>query len=222
MLKRKQFENSNSNSNSTNPITYDLQYYEPTNCDKISLKNRDIYFSSLISDKTITQLIQFIQFIKNNEPNNTSTIYIHITSKGGFISSLYPFIQFKSTYNYHLTSIINGECDDAAIILSNICDYRIITKNSVCKFSQYHNLNNKTYWGYFMQENMNFNQDGNENSKFLSQLYDLFLNHIKSKFNTEKLNNLFNHLLNNSNINQNIWNSKKYKKLGLADEIINL
>ena len=73
-----------------------------------------------------------------------------------------------------------------------------------------------------MQENMNFNQDGNENSKFLSQLYDLFLNHIKSKFHTEKLNNLFNHLLNNSNINQNIWNSKKYKKLGLADEIINL
>ena len=170
---------------------FDLQYYNLTNCDKIYSKNKDIYFNAHINH------------------NNNNTIYIHITSKGGYLSSIFKFIDFKKTINYHLTSIMVHECNDIAIILSNLCDYRLITKNTVCKLSNYNHNIYTNYWGYFKQ----CNQDEQSILLFKNNLYNLFLNTINTKINTEK----FNIYLIYSN---NIWNSKKSKKLGLVDEII--
>ena len=207
MLKRKHIDN---NIHYTPPKNnFDLEYHNPTNCDKINIINRDIYFSAIVSDITIDKLIEFIQFVKNKNYSDTSTIYIHITSKGGYLSSIFKFIEFKKTYNYHLTSIMINECNDIAIILSNLCDYRYITKNTICKLSKYDGYNYRNYWGYFKQ----CNEHEESITIFKTNLYNLFLNTIKTKINLEKFN-IYLTLL------YTIWNSKKCKKLGLVDEII--
>tara|TARA_B100001142_G_scaffold263903_1_gene267333 strand:+ start:812 stop:1456 length:645 start_codon:yes stop_codon:yes gene_type:complete len=214
MSKRKLIDNNILHTNNTQTYNnFDLQYYNLNNCDKIYTKNKDIYFSATINDITIHKLIEFIQYIHINH-NNNNTIYIHITSKGGYLSSIFKFIDFKKTINYHLTSIMIDECNDIAIILSNLCDYRLVTKNTLCKLSKYNDNNHnnyRNYWGYFKQ----CNEDEESILLFKTNLYNLFLNTIKTKITLEKFNT---YLIHSHNIN--IWNSKKSKKLGLIDEII--
>lgn len=211
MLKRKEIEQFDINqASSINSNNFDLQYINPVNCDKIKLKNRDIYFTCIISDDSINKLIEYIIYIKQKNPSDLNTIFIHITSKGGYVSSLLTFLNFKQTSNFHLTSIIVDHCNDAAIILSSMCDYRIITKNSVCNLSKYDYINYKNYWGYFKQCEL----DETSTSYLKNLIYDLFLKFIKTKLNNEKLNA---YLIYSSNNN---FNSKKCKKLGIIDEIV--
>lgn len=214
MSKRKNYQIDKNIYNTYTDNNFDLQYHNPKNCDKINTKNKDIYFSATINDITISKLIEFIKIIKNKYCSrgtyDNNTIYIHITSKGGYLSSIFKFIEFKKTINYHLTSIMIDECNDIAIILSNLCDYKLITRNTSCKLSKYlNNGNYKNYWGYFKQ----CNEDEESIILFKTNLYNLFLNNINTKINIQRLIMYF-------NVIDNVWNSKKCKKLGLADEII--
>ena len=203
-------------------VLYDI-YNDESTCNKIKLLDNHVYFNAIICDKTINKLMEFIQNITqsfefnkkkfvNNEYDNHKTIYLHINSKGGNLKSILPFIAFKNEFNIEITSIIQRECNDAAILLASICDYRIIKKNATCKLSSYtdKNLHNNLpyFWDYFKQ----CNNDTGEIIEFKNTLYSLFCNTIDSKITIDKLNIYLNQ--------NNNWNSKKYKKLGLADEII--
>ena len=203
MLKRKNsqyYYNDNNNDN----IKYDIIYKNLKNCDSIKKKDNSIYFNSTISDETIYKLIEFIEIIRKT----TNYIDLYITSKGGYISSLMKFIDYKNQYfNLNIRSIINDECNDCAIILASCCNYRIITKKSICSISPYNNLTYINYWGYFKQYD-----DNTINIKNI--LIDLFIKKIKSKITNENLIIYF------ENSNNNILNSKKCKKLGFIDEII--
>ena len=75
--------------------------------------------------------------------------------------------------------------------------------------TSYNDLQNlKNYWGFLKQcENNQFEVECLKNS-----IYNLFCNVIDSKITQEKLQT---YLMQNS-----YWDAKKYKKLGLADEIV--
>ena len=216
MLKRK---NSNTNlsyenNNNVQDELYDLYYFNGLNNDSIKLKDNNIYFTSTINDQTINKLIEFIQYIHNKNCNNT--INIHITSKGGTLVSLLAFIEYRKKNNIYLTSIILNECNDAAIILANLCDYKLITKKSTFLLSKYdfnyvyNYYNNSNYWGFFKQ----CNNDEISINNFKDLLFNLLLNKINSKLNSEKLSIYLK--------NTNTFDSKKCKKLGLVNDIIEI
>ena len=200
----------NYNYNNNNYKFYDYYKNDQTNCN-ITLCDNHIYFNSLINNETINILkINILCFISNKHLiNNISTLYLHINSKGGNIQNLFDFINFKSSIAIEIISIVENNISDCAIILAASCNYRIINKNAKCTLSGYNNNQKfKNYWGYLKQyENNEFEIDYLKNS-----IYNLFCNIIDSKITKEKLDK---YLLENC-----CWDAKKYKKLGLADEII--
>tara|TARA_B100001093_G_scaffold295960_1_gene282235 strand:+ start:1524 stop:2216 length:693 start_codon:yes stop_codon:yes gene_type:complete len=207
------------NSSNINPDTcYIYNKYENLlNCDKIIIADNHIYFYAIISQNTIDKLKEYIQSINsyyqvNKKKLTNSTIYLHINSKGGNLKLLMSFLNFKNELNMEITSVIEKECNDAAILLASICDYRIIKKNATCNLSSYNHCYSSTnfpyYWSYFKQCNNNID----EIMEFKNTLYLLFCNISDSKITSDKLDKYLH--------KNNSWNSKKYKKIGLADEII--
>lgn len=213
----------NSNVNKQFYKLYDC-YINQTNCDKILLCDNHIYFNSSINKLTMNQLLIYFNLIINNKQllGYNISIYLHINSKGGILEHLYDFISFKNNCVYEIISIIENEANDCALILASLCNYRIIKKDAKCKLSAYNYLNSYNdnesnnnnnnnllnYWDYFKQcENNYF-----EIESFYNNLFNIICNVIDSKITSTKLNQ---YLLKN-----NIWDAKKYKKLGLADEIV--
>ena len=88
--------------------------------------------------------------------------------------------------------------------MASICNYRIIKKNVVCKFMKYDF--NSNYWYIFKQ------CDDDDEIIYIKNILDDLYNNIHHKITKEKFLVYLNQ--------NNTWNSKKYKKLGLADEII--
>ena len=220
--------NNTNNTNNTNKRKFDIEYdYEKkltnnnykiynfykndsTNCNIILCDNH-IYFNSLINNETINILKLNIHSLIANKHliNNNSTLYLHINSKGGNVLNLLEFINFKSTIALEIISIVENFVSDCAILLAATCNYRIINKNAKTMLTSYHDLQNlKNYWGFLKQcENNQFEVECLKNS-----IYNLFCNVIDSKITQEKLQT---YLMQNS-----YWDAKKYKKLGLADEIV--
>ena len=187
--------------NNSNYFTYKNKY----NSDEILLRDNHIYFNSLINSNSITVLNSYCNYIiTNRNLYNNNPIYLHINSKGGFLSSLLQFVEFKKICNYEIISIIENECNDCAIFLASICNYRIIRKNVVCKFMKYNF--NSNYWYIFKQ------CDNDDENMYIKNILDELYNNIHHKITKEKFLIYLNQ--------NNSWNSKKYRKLGLADEII--
>ena len=189
-------------------------YYENAlNCDKIKYYDNHIYFNSVITNDTINVLTTFIDnIIKSYNDilkDYEKIIYLHINTKGGNLYSILNFIEYKKKINFEIISIIEKECNDVGILLASLCNYRIINKKGICKLTKYNlDCTNLYYWGYFKQC-----ENSNENIvDFYNSLSYIFCGLIESKFNYEKFKNTLE--------NNNVWDSKKYKKLGLADEII--
>jgi ATP-dependent protease ClpP protease subunit len=208
-----QYNNLNFKEDQNNSFKLYKKYINERNCDKIILCNNHIYFNAIVTNYNIHKLIEFINTIelsyKNILKEYQKTIYIHINSKGGFLYSLIEFIEFKKNNNIELISIIDNECNDVAIILACLCNYRVINKKAICHLSKYNiNCSNLNYWGYFKQ----CEYDNQLISNFYNELVNIFCNIIDSKITNEKLKK---YLENNC-----IWDSKKYKKIGLADEIV--
>jgi len=188
---------------------YDV-YHNSLNCDKIVLIDNHICFDAIINKESICALINFINIIiANKHLFSDFKIYIHINCKGGILTELTNFINFKKTCAYEIVSIIDIECYDSGFILASLCNYRIINKNAKVYMSKFTvSTKGDYYWNYFNQcinsEIMNFNV----------LLYDVLCNIIDSNLSSVKLDNYLNKkaLI--------VWDCKKYKKLGLVDEII--
>jgi hypothetical protein len=199
--------------NTTGSKLYD-KYYNVLNCDKVELIDNHIYFDSLVNKESIGCLIQFINYIIKNKyvfVFNDFKIYIHISSKGGLFYELMNFMNYRNECIYEIVSIIDKECYDSGFVLAALCSYRIISKNAKVYLSKIHcdSINN-IYWNYFKQ----CSQENSEDFKNL--LYDVLCVKVESNLTPEKLS----YYLANESSNICSWNSKKYKKLGLADEIL--
>jgi ATP-dependent protease ClpP protease subunit len=185
-------------------------YTNSFNCDKIVIMDNHICFDALINKESICVLINFMNIIiANKHLFSDFKIYIHINCKGGIFRELLTFINFKKTCAYEIVSIIDKECYDSGFILASLCNYRIINKNAKVYMSKFiTSTKGDYYWNYF-------NQCINEEIiDFNIMFYDILCNIIDSNLTREKLD---------SYLNKNmliVWDCKKYKKLGLADEII--
>ena len=199
--------------NTTGSKLYD-KYYNVLNCDKLVLINNHIYFDSLINKESICCLIQFINYIINNKylfAGNDFKIYVHINSKGGLFYELMNFVKYRNECIYEIVSIIDKECYDSGFVLAALCSYRIINKNAKVYLSKIQcDTQNNIYWNYFKQ----CPQENSEDFKNL--LYDILCVKVESNLTPEKLDSYF---ANDASAVLS-WNSKKYKKLGLADEIL--
>jgi hypothetical protein len=169
-----------------------------------------ICFNSTINNESIGVLLKFINNIINNKHLFPSfKIYLHINSKGGCFSELVNFIKFKKDCVHEIISIIDKDCYDSGFVLASLCNYRIINKNAKVYYSKF-SISDKGdyYWNYF-------NQCSVTNVVDLKKLfYDILCNLVESNITREKLDGYF---LKND---LQVWDCKKYKKLGLADEIV--
>ena len=185
-------------------------YINPLNCDNITLHNNHISFNCIINNDNIDKLILYITSIINNRKilNNPEFIYLHINSIGGVLFALEKFINFFNTLDIQIISIIENKCCDCAILLASLCHYRIMKKNANSILAKYDVINIPYYWCGFKQCENNPQQI----SIFIKSLTNILCNVSQSKISIEKLQL---YLQNNQN-----WNAKKCKKLGLVDEIV--
>ena len=190
-------------------VLYDI-YNNHSNGDKLVLMDNHICFNSLINSQSISNLIKFINTIINNKHLFPSfKIYLHINSKGGCFSDLVNFIKFKKECVYEIISIIDKDCYDSGFVLASLCNYRIINKSAKVYYSKFI-ISDKGdyYWNYFLQCS---NDQINDLKKLF---YDILCNLLESNLTREKLDCYF------QNNDLQVWDCKKYKKLGLADEIV--
>ncbi len=182
---------------------FDIKYFNELDNSYIKIykgMHNSILFNGIISITIINKLIHVIKEIVTNY--NYNSVYLHIYSKGGYISALNWFIEFKDTYynKVEFISIIEEDSFNAGFLLASLCDYRIIRKNVICYMTPFTTYNNYLYWGAYKQKLNDFD----ELKKILLK--------IKYKVSNEKM-------LKYLQIN-NIWDSKKMHKIGLIDEII--
>jgi ATP-dependent protease ClpP protease subunit len=188
---------------------YDM-YNNINNGDKIVLMDNHICFNSTINNQSIDSLITFIKIIiNNNHLLSSSKIYLHINSKGGRFSDLIKFIKFKKECSHEIISIIDKDCYDSGFVLASLCNYRIINKNAKVYYSKFVvSEKGDYYWNYFVQ------CSNDEIDSLKKILYDIMCNLVESNLTREKLDGYF---LKND---LQVWDCKKYKKLGLVDEIV--
>jgi ATP-dependent protease ClpP protease subunit len=169
-----------------------------------------ICFNSTINSQSIDVLIKFINNIINNKHLFPCfKIYLHINSKGGCFSELVNFIKFKKECTHEIISIIDKDCYDSGFVLASLCNYRIINKNAKVYYSKFViSEKGDYYWNYFAQ------CTNDKVDEFKKLFYDIMCNLVDSNLTREKLDGYF---LKND---LQVWDCKKYKKLGLADEIV--
>jgi hypothetical protein len=207
--------NSNEFNNVYEPILankymlYDI-FTNHNNGDKIVLMDNHVSFNATINSQSIEMLIKFINNIINNKHLFPSfKIYLHINSKGGCFSELVNFIKFKKECVHEIISIIIKDCYDSGFVLASLCNYRIINKNAKVYYSKFViSEKGDYYWNYFAQCSHEQVND------FKKLFYDIMCNLVKSNLTRDKLDGYF---LKND---LQVWDCKKYKKLGLADEIV--
>jgi hypothetical protein len=190
-------------------VFYDI-FTNHNNGDKIVIMDNHVSFNATINSQSMDVLIKFINNIINNKHLFPSfKIYLHINSKGGCFSDLVKFIKFKKECVHEIISIIDKDCYDSGFVLASLCNYRIINKNAKVYYSKFViSEKGDYYWNYFAQCSLVQVND------FKKLLYDIMCNLVESNLTREKLDGYF---LKND---LQVWDCKKYKKLGLADEIV--
>jgi len=207
--------NSNEFNNVYEPILankymiYDI-FTNHNNGDKIVLMDNHVSFNATINSQSIDVLIKFINNIINNKHLFPSfKIYLHINSKGGCFRDLVQFIKFKKECTHEIISIIIKDCYDSGFVLASLCNYRIINKNAKVYYSKFViSEKGDYYWNYFAQCSHEQVND------FKKLFYDIMCNLVECNLTRDKLDGYF---LKND---LQVWDCKKYKKLGLADEIV--
>jgi hypothetical protein len=190
-------------------VFYDI-FTNHNNGDKIVIMDNHVSFNATINSQSMDVLIKFINNIINNKHLFPSfKIYLHINSKGGCFSDLVNFIKFKKECVHEIISIIDKDCYDSGFVLASLCNYRIINKNAKVYYSKFViSEKGDYYWNYFAQCSHEQVND------FKKLFYDIMCNLVECNLTRDKLDGYFlkNDLL--------VWDCKKYKKLGLADEIV--
>lgn len=185
-------------------------YYNEGLLDKtdVSTHKNHIYFYCSVTKKSCLklnmQLKEISQRIIDNGQNHLNKdryIYLHINSFGGSVFAALSTIDTIKNLRIPVISIIEGGAASAATMISVVCSYRIIFKNS---FMLIHQLSSGC-WG-----KMNQLEDEMENLKKL-------MNRIKLiyKENTKIDDNLLDDILKHDLW----WDSRKCKNEGLVDEI---
>lgn len=182
------------------------KYYNSLTCDKILLHDNHIYFIAIINKETIDTLILYISTILLNKklfvPVNT--VYLHISSKGGYFQDLIKFLEYKKTIDTEIISIIEDSCVDVGFLLAICCNYRIMKKNVNNILSKVYT--NSIYWLTFIQcENIC------DISKFYNKLH-LLIKTNNNKISDDKIIKYFQQ--------NNTWDGKKCKKIGFIDELV--
>tara|TARA_E500000178_G_scaffold101250_1_gene100628 strand:- start:1652 stop:2284 length:633 start_codon:yes stop_codon:yes gene_type:complete len=182
------------------------KYYNQLTCDKILLHDNHIYFSANVNKETIDTLILYISTILSNKKlfMLDNSIYLHISSKGGYLDDLLEFIKYKNTINTEIISIIEDSCADVGFLLAICCNYRIMKKNVNNILSKVYN--NSNYWLTFIQCN---NISGISN--FYNKLH-LLIKTYNNKISDDKIIKYFQQ--------NNTWDAKKCKKSGFIDELV--
>jgi ATP-dependent protease ClpP protease subunit len=182
------------------------KYYNQLTCDKILLHDNHIYFTAIVNKETINTLILYISTILLNKnlflPDKS--IYLHISSKGGYLDNLLEFIKYKNTIDTEIISIIEDSCLDVGFLLGICCNYRIMKKNVNNILSKVYN--NSNYWLTFIQCN---NISGISN--FYNKLH-LLIKKYNNKISDDKIIKYFQQ--------NNTWDAKKCKKIGFIDELV--
>ncbi len=182
------------------------KYYNQLTCDKILLHDNHIYFSANVNKETIDTLILYISTILSNKklftPDNA--IYLHISSKGGYLEDLLEFIKYKNTINTEIISIIEDYCVNVGFLLAICCNYRIMKKNVNNILSKVYN--NSNYWLTFIQCN-----NISDISNFYNKLH-LLIKTYNNKISNDKIIKYFQQ--------NNTWDAKKCKKIGFIDELV--
>jgi hypothetical protein len=188
---------------------YDI-FTNHNNGDKIVIMDNHVSFNATINSQSMDVLIKFINNIINNKHLFPSfKIYLHINSKGGCFSELVNFIKFKKECVHEIISIIDKDCYDSGFVLASLCNYRIINKNAKVYYSKFViSEKGDYYWNYFAQCSHEQVND------FKKLFYDIMCNLVECNLTRDKLDGYF---LKND---LHVWDCKKYKKLGLADEIV--
>ena len=185
-------------------------YYNEGLLDKtdVSTHKNHIYFYCSVTKKSCLklnmQLKEISQRIIDNGQNHLNKdryIYLHINSFGGSVFAALSTIDTIKNLRIPVISIIEGGAASAATMISVVCSYRIIFKNS---FMLIHQLSSGC-WG-----KMNQLEDEMENLKKL-------MNRIKLiyKENTKIDDNLLDDILKHDLW----WDSRKCKNEGLVDEV---
>jgi hypothetical protein len=190
-------------------VFYDI-FTNHNNGDKIVIMDNHVSFNATINSQSMDVLIKFINNIINNKHLFPSfKIYLHINSKGGCFSDLVNFIKFKKECVHEIISIIDKDCYDSGFVLASLCNYRIINKNAKVYYSKFViSEKGDYYWNYFAQCSHEQVND------FKKLFYDIMCNLVECNLTRDKLDGYF---LKND---LQVWDCKKYKKLGLADEIV--
>jgi hypothetical protein len=190
-------------------VFYDI-FTNHNNGDKIVIMDNHVSFNATINSQSMDVLIKFINNIINNKHLFPSfKIYLHINSKGGCFSELVNFIKFKKECVHEIISIIDKDCYDSGFVLASLCNYRIINKNAKVYYSKFViSEKGDYYWNYFAQCSHEQVND------FKKLFYDIMCNLVECNLTRDKLDGYF---LKND---LQVWDCKKYKKLGLADEIV--
>ena len=186
------------------------EYYNETSSDRVDVTSQKnhIYFYCAVNKKSCLKLNMLLKEISQriidngaNHINKDRYIYLHINSFGGSVFAALSTIDTIKNLKIPVVSIIEGGAASAATMISVVCSYRIIFKNS---YMLIHQLSSGC-WG-----KMNQLEDEMENLKKL-------MNRIKSiykentKIDDDQLDNILKHDL--------WWDSKKCKTEGLVDEI---
>jgi hypothetical protein len=190
-------------------VFYDI-FTNHNNGDKIVIMDNHVSFNATINNQSMDVLIKFINNIINNKHLfHSFKIYLHINSKGGCFSELVNFIKFKKECVHEIISIIDKDCYDSGFVLASLCNYRIINKNAKVYYSKFViSEKGDYYWNYFAQCSHEQVND------FKKLFYDIMCNLVECNLTRDKLDGYF---LKND---LQVWDCKKYKKLGLADEIV--
>jgi hypothetical protein len=190
-------------------VFYDI-FTNHNNGDKIVIMDNHVSFNATINSQSMDVLIKFINNIINNKHLFPSfKIYLHINSKGGCFSDLVNFIKFKKECVHEIISIIDKDCYDSGFVLASLCNYRIINKNAKVYYSKFViSEKGDYYWNYFAQCSHEQVND------FKKLFYDIMCNLVECNLTRDKLDGYF------MKNDLQVWDCKKYKKLGLADEIV--
>jgi ATP-dependent protease ClpP protease subunit len=179
-----------------------------TDAPSIEVCKNHIYFYCGVTKKTCLKLNHELRKLENSILNDGKTllkkdkfIYIHINSFGGSVFAALSTIDTIKLLRVPVVSIIEGAAASAATMISVVCDYRIIYKNS---FMLIHQLSSST-WG-----KMHELEDEMENlKKLMDKIKELYINY--ANIDEKDLDDI---------LKRDIWwDSKKCLETGLVDEI---
>lgn len=175
----------------------------------IEVFKNHIYFYSGVTTKSclklnieLKKLSQAIIDDGKNFYDKNKYIYLHINSFGGSVFASFSTIDTILNLPVPVISIIEGAAASAATLISVICNYRIIYKNS---FMLIHQLSSST-WGKMADL-----EDEMENlKKLMENIKKIYKNN--TKINELDLDNILKHDI--------WWDANKCLKQGLVDQVI--